>query len=106
MIEIYLYGKLRRYAADPSPKRDSVIQVAPQPNENVEAVLSRVGIEVDEVYHVFLNGNLLATRNTMAPWLGYRQARASVLNNWNMDHPIQAGDRIGLFAEDMASLVV
>jgi hypothetical protein len=41
----------------------------------------------------------------MAPWLVYPQAQDD-LYNWEMDVPLKAGDRLGLFGEDMASLVV
>jgi hypothetical protein len=51
------------------------------------------------------NTYLLATHNAMAPWLGYRQAREDVWN-WDTEVSVKAGDRVGLFGEDMATLVV
>ncbi len=103
MVEIHLYGKLRRRAQD--TRVGQVMKVEPQPDETIASLLTRVGIPVDEIYHVFFNSKLLATHNTMAAWLGYRQVRADPFD-WNLSVPVKSGDRIGLFDEDMAALVV
>jgi hypothetical protein len=100
MVEIHLYGGLRRHAARSRPSRESVVRIAPEDGETVAALLARTGIAPDEVYHVFLNGALLATHNTMATWLAYhRQDRG-------LDAPVLPGDRIGVFGRDMPLLVV
>ncbi len=105
MIEIHLYGKLRRFAENPNPMGDSVICLEPLIGETSLALLKRAGIPLTELHHVFLNGTLLVTRNRMAPWLRYPQARADVWR-WEDDVVLQSGDRLGLFGEDMPSLVV
>jgi len=105
MVEIHLYGKLRRHAPGSSPSKDSVIIVDPIEDKTIEMLLERVGIGVDEIYHIFLNSKLLATHNTMANWLGYQQVRESPFD-WDLKVPVKDGDRIGLFGEDMAALVV
>ena len=102
MLKIHLYGSLRRYAPDPRPDRESVARLEPQLEETVGTALERLGISPDEIYHVFLNGALLSTRNSMAPWLKYQENRISK----GLDTPVQAGDRLGLFARDMGLLVV
>jgi len=102
-VEIHLYGRLRRYAPDPRPDRESVVQLEPQPGEMVETVLERLGISLAEVYHVFLNGALLSTHNSMAPWLRYREIGA---HGQGLAVSLHPGDRLGLFADDMALLVV
>lgn len=56
MIEIHLYGTLRRHAPDPQPDRESVVRLEPQPGETVGTTLERLSISPAEVYHVFLNG--------------------------------------------------
>jgi hypothetical protein len=105
MVEIHLYGRLRRYADDPRPDRQSVVRLQPQRDETLRTLLMRLRIPTTEVYHVFLNGGLLFTHNSMAPWLGYQSA-------WQeygpaaLDAPVRSGDRVGLFADDMALLVV
>lgn len=107
MVEIYLYGLLRCYAPDSQPDGESVVRLELQPGDTVGTLLERLGIPSAEICHAFLNGRLLSTRNAMAPWLGYQQVRdgASI---WHaaLDVPAQPGDRLGLFACDMALLVV
>jgi hypothetical protein len=105
MIEIHLYGRLRRYADDPRPDRQSVVRLQPQPDETLGTLLARLSIPTAEVYHVFLNGALLSTHNSMAPWLGYQSARQGH-GPAALDAPVRSGDRVGLFASDMALLVV
>jgi hypothetical protein len=101
MIEVHLYGTLRRHAPDTRASSESVVQMEAEPGETVGTALSRAGISRDAVYHVFLNGAVLRTQNTMAPWLEYPQAEGA---GW--DTPIRDGDRLGLFGRDMALLVV
>jgi hypothetical protein len=107
MVEIHLYGSLRRLASDPRRDRDSVARLEPEPGETVETVLERLGVRPAEVSHVFLNGALLSSDNTMARWLDYQEARASTSGGSRLlDMPVCRGDRLGLFARDMALLVV
>jgi len=107
MVEIHLYGSLRRYAPDPRPDRESVVHLEPQPEETVGTLLERLGISSAEIYHVFLNGALLSTRNSMAPWLNYQQVRGGAPNrDLGLDAPVQDSNRVGLFASDMGLLVI
>ena len=107
MVEIHLYGSLRRLAIDPRSDRDSVARLELGPRETVGTVLERLGIGPVEVSHVFLNGALLSSDNTMAKWLDYRTARAGESRQaQGLDTPVCHGDRLGLFARDMALLVV
>ncbi len=103
MVEVHLYGSLRRHAPDPRPDRESVVRLEPRPGETVRTTLEQLSIAPAEIYHIFLNGALLSTRNSMAPWLGYQQAGA---RDQGLDAPVQPGDRLGLFASDMGMLVV
>lgn len=110
MIEIHLYGKLRRHAPDSRASGESVVRLDPQPKETVRTALERIDIAPDEVFHVFLNGAILASGNSMAPWLKYRQAAGGSVGRpvtaAELDRRVQDGDRLGLFACDMALLVV
>ena len=107
MIEIHLYGSLRRYAPDSRPDRESVVRLEPQSGETVVTVLERLGISSAEVYHVFVNGALLSTRNSMAPWLKYQKVPERAFSRaQGLDMPVQSGDRLGLFAHDMGLLVI
>ncbi|MDY7080100.1 MAG: hypothetical protein SXV54_24735 [Chloroflexota bacterium] len=102
MVEVHLYGSLRRYAPDSRPNRESVARLEPRPGETVETTLGRLGISPAEVYHVFLNGALLSTGNSMAPWLRYQENSTCK----GLNTPVQPGDRLGLFARDMGLLVI
>lgn len=104
-VEIHLYGKLRRYAPDPRADRANVVRVTLKAGDTVRDALGYAGITEDEVYHIFVNGLLLSTRNSMAPWLGYRQAQANV-HQRETDVVLKPGDRLGIFGHDMAALVV
>jgi hypothetical protein len=102
MVDIHLYGKLRRYAKD---NPDSIIRVAPESDETLEALLNRLGIPQNDIYSIFYNSKLLAARSGMASWIRYPQVRATPFD-WDLDIAVQASDRIGLFGRDMAALVV
>ena len=102
MVEIRLYGKLRRYAKD-SPA--SSIRVSPEPNETLDILFKRLGIPLEEIYTIFFNSKLLAARSGMARWMGYRQVRADPFD-WNLNVAVKPSDRIGLFGRDMSALVV
>ena len=98
-----LYGQLRRYAKQARPGSDCAIVLEPGPGETIASLLAQMGIPVDEINHIFFNSKLLASRSRMAPFLGYLQSRSSVID-WNLQVPVNDGDRIGLFGTDMAVL--
>ncbi len=102
MVDIHLYGKLRRYAKD---NPDSIIRVEPESNETLEILLNRLGIPLKDIYSIFYNSKLLAARSGMASWIRYPQVRSSPFD-WDLGITVQASDRIGLFGRDMAALVV
>ena len=105
MIDVHLFGKLRAYAGDADTAPGCVVRRKPRPDETVASLLDVLGISPDEVFTVFVNHKLLAARNTMAHWLGYRQVRESPFD-WNLDVPVKSGDRVGLFGREMSQLVV
>jgi len=105
MVAIHLYGKLRRFAKESETGHGNVIKVAPKPDETLEQLLARVGIPLDEIYNIFFNSKLLATRSAMAHWIRYQQVHENALV-WELDIPVKAGDRVGLFGRDMAALVI
>ena len=105
MVEIRLYGKLRRHVKGNHANRDNAIRVTPESDESLEALLARHEIPVDEIYSIFLNSKLLATRTGMATWIGYQQVRADPFD-WNLNVTVKDADRIGLFGRDMAALVI
>jgi hypothetical protein len=105
MVEIRLFGKLRRFVKEPEADHDNLMKVEPQAEEKLEQLLGRIGIPLDEVYTIFLNSRLLASRSKMAYWMRYQQVHENPLD-WKLDIVVRAGDRIGVFGRDMAALVV
>ena len=105
MVSIHLYGKLRRFTHESKSGHGNVIAVAPEPDETLEQLLNRVEIPLDEIYNIFFNSKLLATRSPMAHWIGYQQVHANALE-WKLDIAVSPGDRIGIFGRDMAALVI
>lgn len=86
MIEVHLYGRLRRYAPARAVTTPSVVRVAASEGDAVEVILRRLGIDPDEeVSNIFINGRYSHTA---------RQAL------------VRDGDRLGVFPSDMALLWV
>ena len=105
MVEIRVFGKLRRFIKDIPTDRDKVIRLPHEPDETLDKLLARLEIPVDEVYSIFYNSKLLAARSGMASMVGYRQVRGNPYD-WNLKVALNPSDRIGLFGRDMATLVV
>jgi len=106
-VQIHLYGNLRHYGDQPRPDRPSVLHLSIAGRLTVAQALQQTGISPEQVGQVFLNGKLLNTRFTMAPWLGYptEQERLPASGDYLETH-VQSGDRLGLFPPNMAILVV
>jgi hypothetical protein len=105
MVDIRLYGKLRHFVKEPEAGHDNLMRIAPRPEETLQQLLARIGISLDEIYTIFLNSKLLASRSKIAYWMGYQQVNEDPLD-WNLEVAVKSGDRIGLFGRDMAALVV
>ena len=103
MVEIHLYGKLRHHLDGARSKNGSVLTLEPEPGETLASLLVNTGIPVDEINHIFFNSRLLASRNKAASFMGFRQATAN-LSDWDLDVPVDDGDRVGLFGMDVALL--
>ena len=105
MVDIRVFGKLRRFVKELEARRDNHMRVKLQPEETLQQLLGRIGIPVDEIYTIFLNSKLLASRSRMAYRMGYQQVNEDPLD-WNLEIALKDEDRIGLFGSDMAALVV
>jgi molybdopterin converting factor small subunit len=82
MIDVHVYGKLRRFSSSVDPKSQSVVSVEWQDGNTVGQIIDRLGIPLAEVgSNVFLNGRYA-----------------------DLDSPVQDGDRLGLFPDDMQLL--
>ena len=82
MIEVHLYGKLRRFAAEAAATSNSVVEHPHLDGDTIGSVVGRIGIAVEELgSNLFLNGRY-ATPATR----------------------VEDGDRLGLFPDDMQLL--
>lgn len=81
LIEVHLYGRLRRFARDKDATGESVVAVPVRDGDTVEDVVRRMGMEPQELSHIFLN----------AEYSG-------------LQRKVGAGDRLGLFPFDMGLL--
>lgn len=107
MVEIRFYGQLRRFAEDSRPNVVSSRRLPEGEAGTVGQVLEHLGIPAEDLGHVFLNGRLLQTRATMSLWLGYPDASERVpTGRTAWETPLRSGDRVALFGQDMALLVI
>ena len=81
MVEVHLYGKLRRVGGCQDTASECIASVSVEDGATIAGVLARLGVPLAETSNLFLNGQLsLPTR------------------------PVQPGDRLGAFPNDMALL--
>ncbi len=82
MIEVHLYGKLRRFTDNPDPSRDSIANVPVKNGDSIETIAQRIGIPLEEMgSNIFLNGEYSA-----------------------LERKVSDGDRLGIFPDDMKLL--
>jgi molybdopterin converting factor small subunit len=82
VLEVRLYGKLRRCAEEQSVTSDSIVRVPVREGDTIGDVASRLGIAREELgRNIFLNGQLSA-----------------------LSRKVRDGDRLGLFPDDMSLL--
>ena len=106
MIEVHLYGSLRRHVENSSGSSETVLHLPADGENTVGQVFEQVGIEAAEVSHVFLNGRLLP-RAIYPILLGYQLASDAPLpDDQHLAVPVQAGDRLGIFPRKMGVVVV
>jgi len=84
MIDVRLFGSLRRFAKQSSVTAESIARVTAEPGDTVADVLRRLGIDPEqEVSNIFVNGRY-----------AYKAREIRV----------QDGDRLGVFPKNMAML--
>ena len=82
MIEVHLYGKLRRFTDNQNPSRDSIINIPVNNGDSIESIVQRIGIPLEELgSNIFLNGEYSA-----------------------LERKVSNGDRLGIFPDDMKLL--
>ena len=106
MIELRLFGDLVQHAGNDGLAAGTAIYVSAEGGETVGQVLEQMGIGLDEVGNVFLNGRLLP-RSTYPITLGYQLTAPEPLTSEEcLGTPVRTGDRLGVFPLKMASVVV
>jgi hypothetical protein len=106
LIEVRLFGDLWRYAGDPSVKAGTAIYLPADETRTVGQVLADLGIGLDEVGNIFINGRLLP-RSVYPITLGYVLAADGPLAKEKyLQSPVKVGDRVGIFSRKMSSVVV
>ena len=82
MIEVHLYGKLRRFSDNLDPTRDSIVNLPVEEGDTIEDILRRIGIPNEEIgSNIFLNGEYSALKRR-----------------------VRDGDRLGVFPDNMQLL--
>ena len=82
MIEVHLYGKLRRFTDNQDPTRDSIIYVPVEDGNTIEDIIRHIGIPPQALgSNIFLNGEYSA-----------------------LERKVKDGDRLGVFPNDMQLL--
>ncbi len=82
MIDVHLYGKLRRFAPGGRPNSDSIVSVPYREGDTVGSVVERLGIpSVDLGANLFVDGHYA-----------------------DLQSPVPDGARLGLFPDDMQLL--
>ncbi len=82
MIEVHLYGKLRRFTDNQDPALDSITYIPVEEGDTIEDITRRIGIPHEELgSNIFLNGEYSA-----------------------LERKVKAGDRLGVFPDDMQLL--
>jgi molybdopterin converting factor small subunit len=106
MIEVRLFGNLRQHAAGSTTGPETVLHLPVDKAGTVGQVLALMGIDLDEVGNLFVNGRLLP-RSRYPILLGYPLTAESPLSpDRYLDTPLKAGDRLGIFPRNMAVVVV
>lgn len=81
-LDLYLYGKLRRFASAQQPNAESRVPVVVQEGDTVASLLQRLGVPLEEVgANIFLNHSYSA-----------------------LGRPVHPGDRLAVFPDDMQLL--
>jgi len=106
MISIHMYGRLRRFAPNPSPSANSVVEIEAIEGETLQMLIDRIDIDKSDLYTVFINAKLLTSRTKIASFLGYPQVNEEDCQSWDLNVVIKDGDRLGFFGPDMPCLVI
>ena len=84
MIEVHLYGKLRRFTDNQDPAHDSITYRPVEAGDTIGDIIRHIGIPLEALStNIFLNGEYSALERT-----------------------VKDGDRLGIFPRDMQLLMI
>ncbi len=84
MIDVHLYGKLRRFTDNQDPTHDSIIYIPVEEMDTIENIIRYIGIPLEVLgSNIFLNGEYSTLGRT-----------------------VRDGDRLGIFPNDMQLLMI
>ena len=84
MIEVHLYGRLRRFTDNQDPTHDSIIYTSVKKGDTIGDIIRHTGIQLEALgSNIFLNGEYSALRRK-----------------------VKDGDRLGVFPNDMQLLMI
>ncbi len=84
MVEVHLYGKLRHFTDNQDPSRDSILNLPVEKENTIEDIIRHIGIPPEEVGStIFLNGRYVA-----------------------LNRKVKDGDRLAIFPDNMAMVIV
>jgi len=99
MIEVHLYGALRRFSRNPDPRGESTCWVSTDAGDTIASVIRRIGIPEEELsLNVFLDGEYSALSRPVgrAGRLGIFPRDMGLLYSWHFDRicgsPCHAND--------------
>jgi len=82
MIEVHLYGKLRRFTDNQDPAKDSIVNVPVKQGDTIEDIIRCIGMPLEEIgNNIFLNGEYSA-----------------------LERQVNDRDRLGIFPDNMQLL--
>ena len=63
MIQVHLYGKLRRFSDNLDPTQDSIVSLQVEKGDTIQEIIKRIGIPMEEIgSNIFLNGEYSALK--------------------------------------------
>ena len=86
MIQVHLYGKLRRFTDNQNPSRDSIVYTPVDDGDTIEDIIRRIGIPFEELgSNIFLNGeySTLARKVADEDRLGIFPDNMQLLYKWH-----------------------
>jgi hypothetical protein len=82
LIQVHLYGKLRRFSDNLDPTHDSIVNLPVKEGDTIKDIIKRIGMSLEEIgSNIFLNGDYSALKRR-----------------------VRDGDRLGIFPDNMQLL--